>query len=229
MVLTGTSFLLPPSVVGNDHPDDLRGTARQLAHPLQHLPRQQRGPRLVRARGSSAEAQRWRTSPRRSAGCCTPGSIPAHDNQLGVFGMWNESITPRDGCRDTIRATRQVTGSDFPEGAEQSLITDFLYTGGLERGEPVQSLFFNNVDSVPHTVTVGDARRPGAGRLRQRSAHPRQQLRAGVRRAGRLLAVLQPAPGHGRPGHRRGVTIGATRPPEPTIGRSADRVVSRPC
>ena len=53
-----------------------------------------------------------------------------------------------------IRETREVRGSDFPEGAEQSLITDFLYPGDLDVkvGQP---LFFNNVDAVPHTVTAG--------------------------------------------------------------------------
>jgi len=34
------------------------------------------------------------------------------------------------------------------------LITDFLYSGALEV-EVGQPLFFNNVDSVPHTVTAG--------------------------------------------------------------------------
>ena len=78
---------------------------------------------------------------------------PVHDNQLGVFGMWNSSIQPvMDG--DAILETRKSRGSDFPDGAEQSLITDFLYNGDLtvSVGQP---LFFNNVDSVPHTVTAG--------------------------------------------------------------------------
>lgn len=78
---------------------------------------------------------------------------PAHDNQLGVFSMWNSSITPVMDAA-TILETRQSRGSDFPAGAQQSLITDFLYTGELDVGVG-QPLFFNNVDSVPHTVSAG--------------------------------------------------------------------------
>ena len=47
-----------------------------------------------------------------------------------------------------------MRGSDFPDGAEQSLITDFEYGGEL-RVDVGQSLFFNNVDAVPHTVSAG--------------------------------------------------------------------------
>jgi plastocyanin len=72
--------------------------------------------------------------------------------------MWNSSITPLIDAA-TIRDTREVRGSDFPDGAEQSLITDFLFTGELavRTGQP---LFFNNVDSVPHTVTAGTPEAP---------------------------------------------------------------------
>ena len=68
---------------------------------------------------------------------------PLHDNQLGVFAMWNSSIQPVMDAA-TILETRKSRGSDFPEGAEQSLITDFLYNGDLavNVGQP---LFFNNV------------------------------------------------------------------------------------
>ena len=75
-----------------------------------------------------------------------------------VFSMWNPTVAPvSDGA--TIRDLREVRGSDFPEGAEQSLIADFLYTGDLavQVGQP---LFFNNVDAVPHTVTAGTPEDP---------------------------------------------------------------------
>jgi plastocyanin len=78
---------------------------------------------------------------------------PLHDNQLGVFSMWNSSVQPLMDA-DAVFEAREVRGSDFPEGAQQALITDFLYNGKLEVavGQP---LFFNNVDAVPHTVTAG--------------------------------------------------------------------------
>ena len=40
MQLVGTSFIIPPSVIGNSSPRDVRRPARQLAHPLQPVPRQ---------------------------------------------------------------------------------------------------------------------------------------------------------------------------------------------
>jgi plastocyanin len=84
--------------------------------------------------------------------------IPEHDNQLGVFSMWNSSIAPVSTA-DSVLEAREVRGSDFPDGAEQSLISDFLYNGALEVGVG-QPLFFNNVDSVPHTVTAGTPEAP---------------------------------------------------------------------
>ena len=47
-----------------------------------------------------------------------------------------------------------VRGSDFPENARQSLITNFAFESAIEvtAGEAV---YFNNSDSVPHTVSAG--------------------------------------------------------------------------
>jgi hypothetical protein len=72
--------------------------------------------------------------------------------------MWNSSTSPVMDL-DQIYDLREVRGSDFPEGAEQSLIADFLFTGPLSvtAGQP---LFFNNVDAVPHTVTAGTPNEP---------------------------------------------------------------------
>lgn len=52
--------------------------------------------------------------------------------------MWNSSIRPVMDA-DMILETRRSRGSDFPEGAEQSLITDFLYNGDLtvDIGQPL--------------------------------------------------------------------------------------------
>lgn len=75
------------------------------------------------------------------------------DNQLGMFAMWNSAIQPFTDAASILQS-REVQGSDFPQGAEPSLIADFQYRGSLsvKTGQP---LFFNNVDAVPHTVTAG--------------------------------------------------------------------------
>lgn len=82
-----------------------------------------------------------------------------HDNQLGVFSMWNPTIAPVVSA-DAVFDEREVRGSAVPDGATQSLISDFVYGGELTV-RPGQSIWFNNVDSVPHTVTAG---RPGETR-----------------------------------------------------------------
>jgi hypothetical protein len=151
VVLVGTSFIIPPAVIGDDHPDAFAGPLDNwhIHYNLCRGNAQGRDTFIPRseceaAGGNFSEALGWMIH---------AWVDPAHDNQLGVFGMWNSSIQPlMDGS--TIYETRQSRGSDFPEGAEQALITDFLYTGDLDVrvGQP---LFFNNVDSVPHTVTAG--------------------------------------------------------------------------
>jgi plastocyanin len=82
-----------------------------------------------------------------------------------------------------ILESREVRGSDFPDGAQQSLITDFLYNGDLDVvvGQP---LFFNNVDSVPHTVTAGT---PASPRL--------TEFDSGLLTPGSNFAVTFDAPG----------------------------------
>ena len=83
---------------------------------------------------------------------------PDHDNDLGVFSMWNPTVAPISDPA-TIADSREVRGSDFPDGAEQSLISDFRYNGVL-KVRPGQPLFFNNVDAVPHTVSAGTFENP---------------------------------------------------------------------
>ena len=151
VVLVGTSFIIPPAVIGDDHPDAFAGPLDNwhIHYNLCRGNAQGRDTFIPRseceaAGGNFSEALGWMIH---------AWVDPAHDNQLGVFGMWNSSIQPLMDA-STIYETRQSRGSDFPEGAEQALITDFLYTGDLDVrvGQP---LFFNNVDSVPHTVTAG--------------------------------------------------------------------------
>lgn len=151
MQLVGTAFIIPPGVIGNDHPETFAGPldnwhihynlCRGYAEGRDtFVPRDQ----CEAAGGNFSAALGWMLH---------AWVADDFDNQLGAFSMWNPAIAPvLDG--DSVRDSREVRGSDFPDGAEQSLITDFLYSGELTV-EPGQPLFFNNVDSVPHTVTAG--------------------------------------------------------------------------
>ena len=156
MKLVGTSFIIPPQVIGNDHPDTFAGPLDNW-HIHYNLCRGNAQGRDTFIPKSECEAAGGNFSA--ALGWMIHAWVdPIHDNQLGVFAMWNSSIQPVMDAA-AILETREVRGSDFPEGAEQSLITDFLYNGALtvRVGQP---LFFNNVDSVPHTVTAGTPARP---------------------------------------------------------------------
>jgi plastocyanin len=151
MTLVGTSFIIPPQVIGNDHPETFAGPLDNW-HIHYNLCRGNAQGRDTFIPRSECEAAGGNFSA--ALGWMIHAWVdPLHDNQLGVFGMWNSSVQPVMDA-DAMFATREVRGSDFPEGAQQALITDFLYNGKLEVavGQP---LFFNNVDAVPHTVTAG--------------------------------------------------------------------------
>ncbi len=149
--LVGTAFLVPPQIIGDDHPAAFAGPLDNW-HIHFNLCRGNDQGRDTFLPKSECEAAGGNFSD--ALGWMLHAWVdPAHDNDLGVFSMWNSSITPQIDAA-TIRDTREVKGSDFPDGARQSLITDFRYTGELSvtTGQP---LFFNNVDAVPHTVTAG--------------------------------------------------------------------------
>mgnify|MGYP001826761824 CR=1 FL=1 len=151
MQLVGTSFIIPPSVIGNDHPEAFAGPLDNW-HIHYNLCRGNAQGRDTFVPRSDCEAAGGNFSA--ALGWMIHAWVdPAHDNQLGVFAMWNSSVAPvADGS--SILDSREVRGSDFPDGAEQALISDFLYNGSL-RVDVGQPLFFNNVDAVPHTVTAG--------------------------------------------------------------------------
>jgi len=156
MTLVGTAFLIPPQVIGNDHPETFAGPLDNwhIHYNLCRGNSQGRDTFLPRDEcqeqgGNFSAALGWMLH---------AWVADSFDNQLGVFSMWNSSIAPVADATQ-IRDTREVQGSDFPEGAEQSLITDFLYSGDLAV-KPGQPLFFNNVDAVPHTVTAGTPEAP---------------------------------------------------------------------
>lgn len=156
LALVGTAFIIPPQIIGDDHPETFAGPLDNwhIHYNLcrgasegrdSFVPRSQ----CIEQGGSFSEALGWMLH---------AWVADDYDNQLGVFGMWNSAIQPVL-TPDEIRETREVQGSDFPEGAEQSIIADFLYGGELNvrTGQP---LFFNNVDAVPHTVTAGTPDNP---------------------------------------------------------------------
>ncbi len=151
MQLVGTSFIIPPSVIGNTHPEAFAGPLDNW-HIHYNLCRGNAQGRDTFVPRSECEAAGGNFSA--ALGWMIHAWVdPLHDNQLGVFGMWNSTIAPLADA-DAILESREVRGSDFPAGAQQSLISDFLYNGDLDVsvGQP---LFFNNVDAVPHTVTAG--------------------------------------------------------------------------
>ncbi len=151
MTLVGTAFIIPPQVIGNDHPEAFAGPLDNW-HIHYNLCRGNSEGRDTFLPKAQCEAQGGNFSA--ALGWMLHAWVADDfDSQLGVFGMWNAAIAPVIDASE-ILDSREVKGSDFPEGAEQSLIADFLYSGDLsvKAGQP---LFFNNVDAVPHTVTAG--------------------------------------------------------------------------
>ncbi len=156
MQLVGTAFIIPPQIIGADHPETFVGPLDNW-HIHYNLCRGNSTGRDTFVPRSECEAAGGNFS--EALGWMLHAWVdPDHDNQLGVFGMWNPTIAPLQDA-GAIREQREVRGSDFPSGAEQSLITDFLYTGDLTV-RPGQALYFNNVDAVPHTVTAGTPEAP---------------------------------------------------------------------
>lgn len=151
MQLIGTSFIIPPQIIGNDHPEAFAGPLDNW-HIHYNLCRGNSSGRDSFLPRSECEEAGGNFSA--SLGWMIHAWVdPAHDNDLGVFSMWNSTVAPITDA-STIAESREVRGSDFPDGAEQSLITDFAYNGELQLTVG-QSLFFNNVDAVPHTVSAG--------------------------------------------------------------------------
>ena len=149
--LVGTAFLLSPYTIGLEHPDGFSGNLDNW-HTHFNL-----------CRGNSKGSDNFVTEEEcRGVGGTFHDSIgwmlhawvdPEHDNQLGVFSMWNSSITPFLGEK-SMRAAAMVQGSDFPENARQTLISDFAFEAEIEV-DIGTSVYFNNSDSVPHTISAG--------------------------------------------------------------------------
>ena len=151
LVLVGTAFLVPPAVIGVEHPAAFTGNLDNW-HSHFNI-----------CRGNASGTDSFVTM----AECEAAGGnwhdaigwmlhawvAPGYDNQLGVFSMWNPTIAPT-AEPSSIRDQKGVRGSDFPEGAHQSLIANFAFERVI-RVAIGQGVYFNNSDSVPHTVSAG--------------------------------------------------------------------------
>jgi len=151
MVLVGSAFILPPTQKNNSHPDGFTGN---LDNWHVHL-------NLCRGNSTGTDAFVPKEECEKLGGKFheTIGWMmhawvnPEHDNELGVFSMWNPTIAPF-GDTGSVEDRFLVQGENFPEGAKQSLVTNFAFEDEIEV-EAGQSVYFNNSDSVPHTISAG--------------------------------------------------------------------------
>ena len=151
MILVGSAFILPPTQKNNSHPDGFTGN---LDNWHVHL-------NLCRGNSTGTDAFVPKEECEKLGGKFheTIGWMmhawvnPEHDNELGVFSMWNPNIAPF-GDTSSVEDRFLVQGENFPEGAKQSLVTNFAFEDEIEV-EAGQSVYFNNSDSVPHTVSAG--------------------------------------------------------------------------
>ena len=151
MILVGSAFILPPTQKDNSHP---KGFTGNLDNWHVHL-------NLCRGNSSGTDTFVPEDECEKSGGNFheTIGWMmhawvsPEHDNELGVFSMWNPSIAPF-GNTSSVEERFLVQGENFPEGAKQSLVTNFAFEDEIEV-EAGQSVYFNNSDSVPHTISAG--------------------------------------------------------------------------
>jgi hypothetical protein len=145
--IMGTSYLLSQGQVGDDHPDGFVG---ELDNWHVHH-------NLCRGLGADSIVPREVCEEQGGRYSATLGWMihawadDRHDNQLGVFSMWNPSIWPISDP-EAIAGTMQVAPLDLPEGSEYSVISNFEFGDAL-RVEAGESVVFGNSDSVAHTVT----------------------------------------------------------------------------
>ena len=151
MTLVGSAFILPPTQKDNSHP---KGFTGNLDNWHVHL-------NLCRGNSSGTdtfvpeeECEKLGGNFHETIGLMMHAWVnPEHDNELGVFSMWNPSIAPF-GDTSSVEERFLVQGENFPEGAKQSLVTNFAFEDEIEV-DAGQSVYFNNSDSVPHTISAG--------------------------------------------------------------------------
>jgi hypothetical protein len=157
MDISGVSFVLPHGQVGDDHPEAFAGPLDNwhVHYNLCSGPNVAGGSRTLNPEacqeegGAYLETYGWMIH---------AWADPQHDNQLGVFAMWNPSIAPMVDPQ-AIYDARVRAPQDLPEGAEHFAISNFSFdTIEVAAGDPV---VFSNADGVVHTVTAGSANEPG--------------------------------------------------------------------
>ena len=155
--LVGFSYALPMSTVGADHPDGFTGPLDNwhVHYNLCTGPRFAEGGTLppsdcAAADGNFKSEHGWMIH---------AWVDPDHDNQLGVFSMWNPTIWPVTGTSDDFSPR-----PNLPTGIDPD---NYVSIENFEFGElvvsPGEPVVFANADGVPHTVTAGSAAAVGDG------------------------------------------------------------------
>ncbi|MEZ5169240.1 MAG: plastocyanin/azurin family copper-binding protein [Acidimicrobiia bacterium] len=147
--LVGASLILPLSTQGDDHPEGFAGPLDNW-HIHYNLCT---GPRVTG--GTLA-----RETCNEQGGTFTPtyGWMmhawvdPDHDNQLGVFGMWNPTIWPVSDP-EALLDSRVNEPENLPEGAAFASIDNLTFPDvQVAAGLPV---VWANTDGVSHNITAG--------------------------------------------------------------------------
>jgi plastocyanin len=144
--LVGSSFIVLNFQAGDEHPEGFAGGLDNW-HIHYNLCRGA-GSDAITPDRESCEALGGRFAP--TLGWMIHAwADPEHDNQLGVFSMWNPSIWPVSDP-EAVRGSNVVVPDDA--SADSYLpIANFAF-GDLEV-ETGEEVVFGNSDSVPHTVT----------------------------------------------------------------------------
>ena len=145
--LTGTSFVLPRQLVGDDHPEGFAGVLDNWhVHYALCLGRTS-GERTAsetecaKSGGTFIESYGWMIH-----------AWVFDDNPMGVFSMWNPNVPPFVSEQSLIDA-RTLRPSDLPANSTFVSIENFGHaTINIEVGSTV---IWENTDGVPHTVTGG--------------------------------------------------------------------------
>ena len=152
--LVGTGFLLPTSLVGEDHPDAFTGP---LDNWHVHY--------SLCAVGSEGSQSTTAEECKKQFGVFRPSvgwMIHTYvwvDNPLGVFSMWNSNIPPVMPA-ENVRESRPFDHQEH-EGEVATTIENFSHRDS--QINVAETLVWANVDSVPHTVTLGSKGVPEPG------------------------------------------------------------------
>ena len=157
MKLVGSAFILPPLQGDSSHPEGFTGNLDNWHVHLNNCSGTFNNGRDVFV--PKEECEKLGGNFHETIGWMMHAWVDSeHDNQLGVFSMWNPTIAPFVDTNSLVERTL-VQGENFPEGAKQSLVSNFAFEETIEV-EAGQSVYFNNSDSVPHTISAGTPDEP---------------------------------------------------------------------